>query len=449
MADQLREYQIEDVEFLASKFAAGCFNEPRTGKTPTILKTIEAKDCKKVLVICPASAILQWKEEYERWLNKPVVALLGTAQKKEKLLSTWEHGLIIGYDSFKPTKKSLGFVDRIIDLHPDVVILDEAHRIKNPKSLTTQAILKTKLTPNRYALTGTPAPGKAEDIWPILHWLQPLIYPSYWKFINKYFETARKSGKGGQQFIEIGKFKPGMDRDLQIHLSHLATQRKRRDVMAWLPQKDITQVRLEPNKEQQKYLYELKKYFETGDIITKGVLDRLIRYRQICLHPDLIRLRGGSPKLDWILQYIQDYPTTPTIIFSKFTSFIRLLEAHITTPVGLITGDTTIPQRNEVKKAFQNGELNLLLINIDAGKEALTLDRAEAIIFSDKYPPIGDILQAEDRFVATTEDKASKPHRIYELMIKGTYDEELYRLLAKRLSETDIINDFKKHLERR
>jgi hypothetical protein len=56
-------------------------------------------------------------------------------------------------------------------------------------------------------------------------------------------------------------------------------------------------------------------------------------------------------------------------------------------------------------------------------------------------------MQAEDRFISTTEDKASKPHTIIELMIKDTYDEQLYKLLEQRKSATDIINDYKKYLK--
>jgi hypothetical protein len=98
-------------------------------------------------------------------------------------------------------------------------------------------------------------------------------------------------------------------------------------------------------------------------------------------------------------------------------------------------------------KEFQEGTIHYLLINIDAGKECITLDRAEAIIFTDKYPPVGDIEQAEDRFVATTEDKAKIPKAIYELIIKGTYDEQLYELLEKRAEEVDAINNFQKYMK--
>ena len=117
--------------------------------------------------------------------------------------------------------------------------------------------------------------------------------------------------------------------------------------------------------------------------------------------------------------------------------------------IGVIIGDTSPLKRNKVKKKFQEGELKILLINIDAGKEALTLDTAEVIIFTDKYPPISDIQQAEDRFVATTKEKANKPHTIYELVIKNTYDEQLIKLLNQRASETDVLNDYNKYLKQR
>ena len=113
----------------------------------------------------------------------------------------------------------------------------------------------------------------------------------------------------------------------------------------------------------------------------------------------------------------------------------------------MIVGETPPKQRALFIKAFQTGIINLLIIQIDAGKEALTLDRAEAIIFTDKFPPVGDIEQAEDRFVATTEDKANKAHVIYELIMKGTYDEQIYELLEARASAVDAINNFKKYME--
>ena len=134
-------------------------------------------------------------------------------------------------------------------------------------------------------------------------------------------------------------------------------------------------------------------------------------------------------------------------MFSKFTSFLKKYILYCK-PIqkNRFNYRNKIETRNQLKNDFQCGKINLLLLNIDTCKEAITLDRAEVAIFTDKYPPVGTILQAEDRFVATTEDKADKPHTIIELMIKGTYDEQLYKLIAERKSEIDVINDYKKYL---
>lgn len=444
---ELRDYQKEDVEKLTTRQTAGCFNEQRTGKTPTALKAMEKHGCQKILVICPASVLYQWQEAYEQWLGKPCVVVNGTPAKRKQQIDSWTHGLIVSYDTFKTTKVRQGEIDNILSKNPEGVILDECHRIKNPKSGTAKAIFQTIKIPYRLALSGTPAPNKPYEIFSVLHWLLPNTFSSYWKFIGDYFVTVRKTVQT-HTFIDILQFKPGMKAKLQIILDKISTQRKRKDIMPWLPEKDYERIRLNTTKEQDKYLKELSKYYETENIVTKGILDRLVRYRQICLHPGLLGLKGSSPKLDWILQYIKDYPEKSIIIFSKFTSFLKILEKELQeNSFYTIIGSTPIKEREEIRKAFQNKERNILLLNIDAGKEALTLDTAEAIIFTDKYPPVADIAQAEDRFIATTIEKADKPHTIIELVMKNTYDEQLYKLINKRKSETDIINDYKKYLK--
>ena len=454
---ELRSYQKEDMEKLKTKKAMGCFNEQRTGKTPTSLVTLDTEGHKKILIVTVASAIFQWRDEFERWTGRPCIVVNGTKPQREKQIESWTDGLVISYDSLKEitpkikrtgeeTKGREGHIDQILNAKPNAVIIDEAHKIKNPKSAVAKSIFKLSKIERKLALTGTPAPNKPYEIFSILHFLYPNIFKSYWTFINDYFKT-RRAQAAGHTFIDIMGFKPGMEFKLQTQLSFISTNRKRKEVMQWLPEKDYEPIKLEPTKEQIKYLKELDKYFETENIIVQGVLDRLIRERQICLAPELIGLKGKSPKLEWIKQYIKDYPEKPIIIFTKFTSFIKLLEKELPPETFYsIIGSTNVKQRNEYKLAFQNGERNVLIIQIDVGKEALTLDRAEAIVFCDKYPPASDIAQAEDRFIATTQEKASKPHTIIELMMKGTYDEHLYELVRQRKTDTDVINDYKNYI---
>lgn len=450
----LRTYQKEDAKFLASIPFSACFNEQRTGKTPTALEVIKLRNLEdeKILIITTASSIYQWKDEYEKWLRKPCEICIGTPTKKAQSIKNWSHGLIISLDSFKATKNRTGLGEDILKKKPQMVILDEAHKIKNPKSANAQAIFKTTHVPYRLALTGTPAQGKPYDVYSILRFLFPDDFRSYWKFIENYFQIEEhQTWQGGRPrtYRTYDNFKKGKSEELQEILNTFSTQRKRKDVMPWLPDKFYEQIKLEPSKEQKKYLKDLEETYRTEDIITVGVLDRLVRYRQICLDPGLLNLEGKSPKTEWILQYIKDYPDEQIIIFSKFTSYLIKLSEQLNTTWAMLVGATPTKQRGEFINDFQAGKFKVFLINIDAGKEALTLDAAETTIFTDKYPPIGSIEQAEDRFIASTKDKAHKAHKIIELMIHGTFDEQIYTLLQKRKSETDIINNYTQYIKER
>lgn len=446
---ELRPYQREDCEFIKTHNFVGCFNEQRTGKTPTTIVSIKERNIEKTVIVCPKSAMYSWANEWHNWGTGPATVLRGPTQQKERALEAWDSGaLILSYGSLKSTKTYEGLLLAILKKKPQAAIVDEAHRIKDRNSANAKAVFKLGAHMQyRIALTGTPAPNKPEELWSILHFLFPQTFKSFWAFVNEFCSTTQMC-VGGHHFTQITGIRRDKQYALTQLLSQIATQRKRKEVMKWLPDKEYVHIRLEPTPAQTKYLFELQNYFETEDIVVQGVLDRLIRYRQICLDPGLLKLKGNSPKTDWILDYLEDYPDRPTIIFSKFTSYLlRLAESLQKQQPMLIIGDKSPKQRQEAVDNFQSGKCNLLLINIDAGKEALTLDRADAIIFTDKFPPVGDILQAEDRFIATTKEKADKTHVIYELTIQGTYDEQIYKLLDKRFAHVDVINDFKNYMK--
>lgn len=450
---KLREYQEEDAKFLASLPCSACFNEQRTGKTPTALETIKLRGLQneRILIVTTASSLYQWKEEYEKWIGNSCVICTGSPKNKLKTVQNWKYGLVISLESFKETSNRSGLVKPILDQKPSMIILDEAHKIKNPKSQNAKAIFKTNCIPYRLALTGTPAQGKPYDIYSILKFLFPSDFRGFWKFLEEYFiiedQTIYRNGRP-QHFKTYERFKNGKDKELQELLTTFSTQRKRREVMPWLPDKFYEQVRLEPTAEQSRYLKELQETYRTGDINTTGILDRLVRYRQICLDPGLLNLAGSSPKTAYINQYIKDHPDEQIIIFSKFTSYLCRLAEQLDTTWAMLIGSTPAKERGVYISDFQNGRFQVFLINLDAGKEALTLDAAETTIFCDKYPPIGSIEQAEDRFIASTKDKAHKNHKIIELMISGTFDEQIYKLLKQRKSETDIINNYNLYLKK-
>lgn len=457
----LRPYQQEDLEFLLKLNSAGIFSEQRTGKTPLAICYAKERKVEKTLILCPPSAIPVWVSLWREWFpEQDIIGVEGTgyAKKKEKI-DAWKNALVISYDTLKATKVRKGFIDDLKKAvapkkDPDLVIIDEAHRIQTRSSATTSAVFEFIHAPYKLALTGTPSSNKPYQIFSILRWLYPKTFTSYWRYVNEFYASEKKINHStGQEFTVIGDFISNEKRKEHAEiLNKISVQRKRRDVMKWLPEKEYTRITFEPTTKQKQAIDYLHKYFEVGEIETQGILDSLMRERQLCLCPELLGIKAESPKITWLIQYLKDYPDRKILIFSKFTSFLRLLSKRLAEELPdrahqLFIGETPVAKRAAFVQQFQHNQLSLLLLNMDAAKEAITLDTAEVAIFTDKYPPVGSIQQAEDRFVATTEDKKDKQHEIIELCIRGTYDERLYDIIKHNTSQIDVINDYKQYLK--
>lgn len=420
----------------------GVFNEQRTGKTPTSIMVMESRGVDKLLIVCPASLIYKWAAEYTEWTGK-TAHVVTSAKKFEKF--KWETGaIVINYENLRDNGSRKGAAHTIIKMKPQGIIVDEAHRIKDRRSANAKAIFKFRRTPFRLLLTGTPAPNKAYDIWSLLHFLDPDMFSSYWRFIEEYFYQETKYF-GGHTINEPTILKPGKREDLQNILNTVSTSRKRKEVMPWLPKEERpTVIKLPCTPAQKKYLKELEETFRTEHINTQSVLERLVRVRQICSAPAILELRGRSPKIDWLKQYLKDYPEKSAIVFSNSTKLLRLVCGEVCAK--MIIGDTPAKQRQEHINKFQEGKEKVLLIQTQAGKEGLTLDMADVTIFLDTYPPAADYQQAKDRMVATSPERV-KPQEIIHLMIEDTYDARLYNLVAQGIAETDVINDYKKYIK--
>ena len=452
--DKLRPYQIEDINKLLQHDCSACFNEQRTGKTPIAIMTMEVRQPDRVLIVCPASMLYPWKDAYKFWTGKDAAVCVGTPKQRIKIVEEWEHGpLVISYGCLKETIRTGGMLDDIIKKQPEACIADEAHHFKCHTTATAKAMYRlSKVCKYRLALTGTPATNKPADIYGILHWLCPQNYASYWKFIHDNFYTYKRYTGFNQSHLEIGDWLPTRQAIMSTQLSTFTTQRKRKDVMPWLPAKDYTKSKLPATKLQLKYLSELDEYFETENVVAQAVLDRMIRERQICVSPKILDLKGTSPKMDWVLDFLQDYPEKKVLIFTKFKKGIEILHTILSEKRikgQVITGEVSAKNRADIVNAFQRGEYQYLILQIDACKEGLTLDNADVEIFMDVYPPAADIQQAEDRFVATTPDKKDKPHQVTQLILADTYDEECYNLVERRASSIECINSYIKYINTR
>ena len=442
---KLRKYQEDDVLKMLANDCIGNFSEQRTGKTPTTCVALARRNLKHVLIICPASLCYVWKEAWKTWTGNEAYVMKST---KDKFDMPYDTALIINYEKFRGTAKNDTVCMQCVKWNPEAVVVDEAHRMKDRKSLTASRLHYLIHVPVRIALTGTPATNRPWDVWSILNWLFPKEYSSYWRFVNEYFDEEI-IWVAGTPHRQPAKFKPGRAKILQDKLDEKCVQHKRTDVMQWLPdEEEPTEVILPATKQQLEAIDQLMTYFEYKHIVTKSILDNLIRVRQVCAAPEILDLKGKSPKLEWLQAYLKDYPEKQVLVFSNSKKFLKYIYGHIKEKCQIIHGEIKPKVRGDIIKAFQNGEYQVLLCQTQACKEGLTLDAADVSIFMDVYPPSADYLQAKDRMIATTQDRV-KPKELIHVMLQDTYDVQCYKLVARNVDETAIINDYKQHVEQR
>lgn len=435
----LRQYQNEDIDYLKQLKKAGVFNEPRTGKTPTMINLIKELNVHRTLIVCPASLIYNWEREFQKWYPEARVGVVsGDKVKRRRLydicLSIPRSVLIISKDTLK-----LDIV--CLQCHFDVVVVDEAHFLRNYKTAQSKALFKLRAD-RKYTLTGTPTVKHAVDIFGILHFLHPEKFPSYWQFAERYFEI----GDNYLGHSEVGLAKVDRLEELQTMVGLMSVQRKRKEVMQWLPDKQYTNFYCSMSDKQTKLYKDMLNYFNAQDDDTEvdasTVLSQLTRLRQICLEPKLLNFDCDSAKTDALMEYLDDN-REPIVIMSMFTSYLKLLKSSIESlglTVGMIHGEMSNKDKMQQAEKFQRGDIDVLLCNIISAGTGFTLDKAETIIFTDKAWNPADNEQAEDRITPTTKDNVHK-HTIINFVCQSTIDEKINDLLDSKKSITDIVNE--------
>lgn len=434
--NRLRPYQRVDSNFLRHRQSVGVFNEQRTGKTPTTL--ISAKErFGKNLIVCPSGLKLNWEREIATWVqNKNVLVVQGTPTQRTNLYKRFvaekEATLIMSYETLRQdfvTIKPLSF---------DVLIVDEAHRLRNYQTKQSKAILEvSKNSKYVYTLTGTPAVNHPSDVFGIFKVLRPSKYTSYWEFVERYFGTYDTMfGK------EVSSLRKDRKHEFTDLLDIMSVQRKRKEVMKWLPKLEHRVIELEQTKEQAKYTKEIVELSRFNGEVIPNAIAALMRLRQTALDTRLIGGKEGSPKEDFVLEYIEDNPDDVVIVFSMFTSFLNNLYAKLKDVAVMLTGEQSQAQKQFSVDSIQQGRKKVLLANIVAGGTGWTLDRASTIIFTDiSYTPIENE-QARDRFVPTNPDVEYEPKQVIYLQSKNSIDKNMETMVKNKVNIIKFVNDY-------
>jgi superfamily II DNA or RNA helicase len=309
----------------------------------------------------------------------------------------------------------------------------------------------SKQATTRYALTGTPCPNYAYQIYPILHYLFPDLFTSYWNFLYYYFDVQEQIINRNLDTVKkVGGFQSTeKQQELQEFIELFSIQRKRSEVMKWLPPSTEEVIFLPMEYDQADAHNQLKTYFEYGEVVLTGVLDQIIKLRQAAIDPNLVEENNtSSNKTKFILQYLEDYPDEQVVIVSDFTSYLKKLKPLIKKSVCLI-GETSMKKRKEIETDFNSGKYRVILGNIEVIKEGITLEAASTIIFINEGLVYGDNIQCKDRILATTPEKAKQKvkQHIITLVSEHSIEEYFHEQLKLKKSSSEMVNNYIKYLK--
>ena len=387
------------------------------------------------LIVCPASLVYNWGQEFARFSpGIRVLLIAGTAKERQEQLeeqmrmeaSEGAQVIITSYDLLKRDRAA--YLGRTFEYE----IIDEAQVIKNAKTQGAKAVKEISANA-RFALTGTPVENRLSELWSIFDFLMPGFLYSYRKFRERYELPIVKNQD------------PEALTALRRMTGPFVLRRLKKDVLRELPGKEERIVYSAASGRQQK-LYtasalKLKEALAGGAWSGNGkleVLSQLMRLRLICCDPALCYedYTGESAKLETCVSLIASASAAghKILLFSQFASMLerireRLLQEGISSH--LLVGATPKEERSRMVQAFASDEVPVFLISLKAGGTGLNLTAADIVIHYDPWWNVAAQNQATDRAYRIGQEK---PVTVYKLILKDTIEENLLKLQNAKLA---------------
>ena len=417
----LRDYQKKGIQWLQMLhhygFGGILADDMGLGKTLQAIAFLSSQmhEKSRVLILAPSGLIYNWADEFQKFApNLDVAVVHGLKPYREAILAEKHQVYVTSYATFRQDSEIYQ------DLSFDFLFLDEAQVMKNAQTKIAKTLRKF-VVPSVFALSGTPIENNLGELWSIFQIVLPGLLPAKKDFTKLPAERVA-------QFI-----KP------------FVMRRKKEEVLTELP--DLIEVVYKNELEDQQkaiYLAQLQQMQERIEHVTAAEFQRnrveilagLMRLRQICDTPDLFMedYKGDSGKLDSLRDLLSQIAegNHRVLIFSQFRGMLDRIEKELP-QLGLtsfkITGSTPSQERQEMTKAFNQGERDVFLISLKAGGVGLNLTGADTVILVDLWWNPAVESQAIGRAHRMGQDQAVE---VYRLVTRGTIEEKIQELQEEK-----------------
>jgi len=399
----------------------------------------QLRDIKRVLIVCPASLKHQWEREIHRFTNFTTCVISGSVDTRRQLYRKPAFFNIINYELVRRDTGELHV------LQPDVIILDEAQRIKNWRTKTADAVKRLQ---SRYAfvLTGTPLENRLDELYSVFQFIDPDILGPMWRFNQRYFQLEkRKSGS----YKVLGY--RNLD-ELRKRISPYVFRRTRDEVLGDLPPRTDNNYFVEITPGQRKAYNGFRETMarllatmrkrplspKEHDILLRS----MVKMRMICnalalhdkeLSPD--EAEKTSPKLRELSLILEDEVIgagRKAIVFSQWTGMLALAK-RITDRLGIgsvtLSGKVPTARRGELITSFFEDPNFRVFFSSDAGGVGLNLQAASLVINLD-LPWNPAVL--EQRIARAHRHGQKNAVQVVNLIAKGTIEERMLDTLASK-----------------
>ena len=433
---KLLPYQKEGALFAACRGRVVLADDMGLGKTVQALAAAELlrrrRGIDRVLVIAPASVKYQWKTEIEKFTDLQAQVVDGLLPRRRELYASPTFFTLTSYELV------LKDVRYMQELRPDLIILDEAQRIRNWSTATARTIKQLK---SRYAfvLSGTPLENKLEELFSVVEFVDGRRLGPAFRFLHEHRIVDEKGHLMGYR---------GLD---QIHrqLAPILLRRTRAQVLKELPQRTdqifrvpLTPAQAEPYYEQSDILAALMRKWEKqgwlSEIDQKRILCCIQNMRMLCNSTFLFdKKTHHSPKLKEFREVLTELAieeNRKVVVFSEYERMTYLAGEELRKlGIGFVSLHGGVPsrQRGALIEKFRNDPACKVFLSTDAGGVGLNLQAASAVV---NFEPPWNPARLEQRIGRVHRLGQSRPVHVIHMLTSESIEERVWETLCLKKS---------------
>ena len=432
----LLQYQMRGALFAACRGRVVLADDMGLGKTVQALAATELlrrrKGIERVLVIAPASVKDQWKTEIEKFTALPAQVIDGLLPARQALYASPAFFTLTSYELV------LKDVRYMHELKPDLIILDEAQRIRNWATATARTIKQLK---SRYAfvLTGTPLENKLEELFSVTEFVDGRRLGPAFRFLHEHRMEDEKGHLLGYR---------GLDR-IHGQMAPILLRRTRAEVLNDLPERTdqifrvpLTPEQAEPYYEQSDILAALMRKWERqgwlSEIDQKRVLCCIQNMRMLCNSTFLFdKQTHHSPKLQEFREIVGELAieeNRKVVVFSEYERMTYLAGEELRKlGIGFVSLHGGVPshQRGGLIEKFRNDPECKVFLSTDAGGVGLNLQAASAVV---NFEPPWNPARLEQRIGRVHRFGQSRPVHVIHMLTSGSIEERVWETLRLKKS---------------